>query len=77
MPHNQLGSLSSYAGCLGASREHYDLGYAPGVCHNRAPLPSAFEFDVVPIWPHLGVLIGEAAQTPRSVVLAPPPLSRP
>ena len=32
----------------------------------------AFEFEVGPIWPHFGVLIGEAAQIPGSVVLAPP-----
>ena len=36
------------------------------------PLPSAFEFEVGPIGPHFGVLIGEAAQGPRSVVLASP-----
>ena len=28
--------------------------------------------EVGPIWPHFGVLIGEAAQTPGSIVLASP-----
>ena len=46
------------------------MDYALGVCHTRVPLPSAFKFEVGPIWPHFGVLIGEAAQTPGSIVLA-------
>ena len=37
-----------------------DLDYALGVCHTRVPLPSAFKFEVGPIWPHFGVLLRAA-----------------
>ena len=40
--------------------------------YNAAPPVAAFKFEVGPIWPHFGVLIGEAAQSPGSVVLAAP-----
>ena len=35
-------------------------------------LAPAFEFVEGPIWPHFGVLIGEAAKSPSRIVLAPP-----
>ena len=40
--------------------QHDDLDDALGIRNKRISLPSAFEFEVGPIRPHFGVLIGEA-----------------
>ena len=54
------------------AKQHDELNYALGICHRGVSLPSAFEFEVWAIWPHIGVLIGEAAQSPGSDVLGSP-----